>query len=108
MRSQLCSTATAQLITNYLQRLAKKSNRTDPAEQQPNTGNTHILFILLHEELLKTELKTFFFFYLKELTMQTDCVLSQMVAALLTIAFFQMKGFICRKEPKEVIQVHSE
>lgn len=93
MRSQLCSTATAQLITNYLQRLAKKSNRTDPAEQQPNTGNTHILFILLHEELLKTELKTFFF-YLKELTMQTDCVLSQMVAALLTTVFFQMKGFM--------------
>lgn len=57
-------------------------------EQILQNSYTHTLFILLHEELLKTELwiENYFFFYLKELTMQTGCVFSQVVAALPTTA----------------------
>lgn len=118
----LWCTAIARLITKLFARTCqkKRNNRTDPAEQLPNTGNKHTT---LHPPAWGAAQDWSlnwkrFLFCLKELTMQTGCVLSQVVAALFTTTLFAQHlkysfssfkwKISCRKEPKEVIQVHSE
>lgn len=123
----LWCTAIAQLITKLFARTCqkKRNNRTDPVEQLPNTGNTHTTLLppawgAAQDWSLNSiwSLKTIYFLFKGTNNANWLCPFSSgccfihynpLFAQHLKYSFSSFKWRIsCRKEPKEVIQVHSE
>lgn len=117
----LWCTATAQLITKLFARTCQKqrNNRTDPAEQLPNTGNTHnsSSSCMRSSSRLISELKTVSFLFKGTNDTNWLCPFSSACCFIhynplqqyIKYSFSSFKWKIsCRKEPKEVIQVHGE